>query len=83
MSKRRKIQLRDPEFDKIQKERKQLPIYQAKDILLEQIEKHDTLVIVGETGSGKTTQIPQFLYVCILYFTTLAGQPGHMFQKRC
>ena len=25
------------------------------------IERHNTVVIVGETGSGKTTQIPQYL----------------------
>ena len=26
------------------------------------VEQHATTVIVGETGSGKTTQIPQFLH---------------------
>lgn len=25
------------------------------------VEQHATLIIVGETGSGKTTQIPQYL----------------------
>lgn len=28
---------------------------------MEQMEKNQTVVLVGETGSGKTTQIPQFL----------------------
>lgn len=30
--------------------------------LLEEIDKHATLIIIGETGSGKTTQIPQFVH---------------------
>lgn len=29
---------------------------------METLSEHDTLVICGETGSGKTTQIPQFLF---------------------
>lgn len=29
--------------------------------LLEEIRRNSTLIIIGETGSGKTTQIPQFL----------------------
>lgn len=39
-----------------------LPIAQLKDSLLYTIETFPVTVIVGETGSGKTTQIPQFLY---------------------
>lgn len=30
--------------------------------LLEEIGKHSTLIVIGETGSGKTTQIPQFIF---------------------
>ncbi|KAF1846739.1 ATP dependent RNA helicase-like protein [Cucurbitaria berberidis CBS 394.84] len=38
-----------------------LPIAQLKDQLLYTIEAHPVTIIVGETGSGKTTQIPKFL----------------------
>lgn len=42
--------------------RKSLPIYQYRDSLLAAIDEYQVLVIVGETGSGKTTQLPQYLY---------------------
>ncbi|XP_074585587.1 pre-mRNA-splicing factor ATP-dependent RNA helicase DEAH10 [Curcuma longa] len=42
--------------------RKSLPIASVESRLVEEIRKNDTLIIVGETGSGKTTQLPQFLY---------------------
>ncbi|KAL6558600.1 Pre-mRNA-splicing factor ATP-dependent RNA helicase DEAH1 [Orobanche minor] len=49
-------------FEKLQNERKTLPVYPYRDELLKAIEDHQVLVIVGETGSGKTTQIPQYLH---------------------
>ncbi|KAH7398256.1 ATP dependent RNA helicase-like protein [Pyrenochaeta sp. MPI-SDFR-AT-0127] len=38
-----------------------LPIAQIREQLLYTIEAHPVTIIVGETGSGKTTQIPKFL----------------------
>ena len=38
-----------------------LPIARYKKSLQYAIEQHPVVVIVGETGSGKTTQLPQFL----------------------
>lgn len=38
-----------------------LPVWKGKDIIVQRIRENDTVIIVGETGSGKTTQIPQFL----------------------
>ncbi|KAG6185704.1 hypothetical protein E4U27_000354 [Claviceps purpurea] len=46
----------------IQETRKSLPIYQYRDSFLEALEQYQILVIVGETGSGKTTQLPQYLH---------------------
>ncbi len=43
----------------LQAQRKALPIASARDALLREIRSHDCCVVVGETGSGKTTQIPQ------------------------
>lgn len=40
-------------FEKIQAERRNLPMFQYRDELLKAIEEHQILIIVGETGSGK------------------------------
>lgn len=47
---------------KIEDTRKSLPIYAFRDDLLKAIGEYQVLIIVGETGSGKTTQIPQYLH---------------------
>ncbi|KAK1374479.1 RNA helicase [Heracleum sosnowskyi] len=47
---------------KILQQRKSLPIATVEKRLLEEVRKNDTLIIVGETGSGKTTQLPQYLF---------------------
>ncbi|KAE8008444.1 hypothetical protein FH972_004955 [Carpinus fangiana] len=46
----------------LEEERKTLPIYPYRDELLKAVHDHQILIIVGETGSGKTTQIPQYLH---------------------
>lgn len=46
---------------KILGKRKKLPCYKKKQEFLELVEKNRVTVLVGETGSGKTTQMPQFL----------------------
>ncbi|KAK1398739.1 RNA helicase [Heracleum sosnowskyi] len=41
--------------------RKTLPVWSQKDEFVKQLKNNQTLILVGETGSGKTTQIPQFV----------------------
>ena len=46
----------------IQYQRKILPIFEYKEKILELLKTNQIIIIEGETGSGKTTQIPQYLY---------------------
>lgn len=41
--------------------RKRLPAFAARDQFLEHLESSRVVIVVGETGCGKTTQIPQFI----------------------
>lgn len=42
-------------------QRKQLPIYKYREQVLYALETHRVVIVVGETGSGKSTQLPQYL----------------------
>lgn len=46
-------------FDILEK-RKTLPVWQQKDEFLQVLKSNQTLILVGETGSGKTTQVNNF-----------------------
>ncbi|KAI8374373.1 P-loop containing nucleoside triphosphate hydrolase protein [Radiomyces spectabilis] len=48
-------------YQKILEGRRKLPVHQQRSEFLEMIHNNQFVVLVGETGSGKTTQIPQFL----------------------
>jgi pre-mRNA-splicing factor ATP-dependent RNA helicase DHX16 len=50
------------EYEKIQKVRLQLPVYPYREEFLAAVKEHQVIIVVGETGSGKTTQLPQFLH---------------------
>lgn len=47
---------------KIEAQQKSLPIYGFREDLLQQIDESRIVIVVGETGSGKTTQLTQFLH---------------------
>ena len=56
-----------------------LPICQKREQILELIEKHQVLVLAGETGSGKTTQLPKF---CLELGRGRRGLIGHTQPRR-
>ncbi|KAL9688390.1 hypothetical protein QQ045_032811 [Rhodiola kirilowii] len=46
----------------VEEKRKDLPIVMMEQEIMEAINYNPTVIICGETGCGKTTQVPQFLY---------------------
>lgn len=46
----------------IQAARLKLPVVAEEQVIIEAINENPVVIITGETGSGKTTQVPQFLY---------------------
>ncbi|KAJ3309154.1 DEAH-box ATP-dependent RNA helicase prp22 [Boothiomyces sp. JEL0838] len=47
--------------NKMQEQRESLPIFPFKQDLIAAIREYQILVVVGDTGSGKTTQLPQYI----------------------
>ncbi|CAJ0596886.1 unnamed protein product [Cylicocyclus nassatus] len=45
----------------MKQQRARLPIYKNRDHVLYLCEKYRTVIIIGETGCGKSTQVPQYL----------------------
>jgi len=46
----------------LQETRRTTPVFSYRDEFIEAVKEHQILIIEGETGSGKTTQLPQYLY---------------------
>ncbi|XP_061363539.1 DExH-box ATP-dependent RNA helicase DExH7, chloroplastic isoform X2 [Gastrolobium bilobum] len=55
------IKMRKQRYQDMLKIRATLPIAALKGDILQLLKKYDVLVVCGETGSGKTTQVPQFI----------------------
>ncbi|HUD39445.1 MAG TPA: DEAD/DEAH box helicase, partial [Streptosporangiaceae bacterium] len=57
----------------------ELPVSQRKDEIARAIRDHQVVIIAGETGSGKTTQIPK---ICLELGRGINGQIGHTQPRR-
>ncbi|WP_433469006.1 ATP-dependent RNA helicase HrpA [Spirillospora sp. CA-128828] len=57
----------------------QLPVAQKKDDILAAIRDHQVVIVAGETGSGKTTQIPK---ICLELGRGVLGSIGHTQPRR-
>ncbi|PIL32647.1 hypothetical protein GSI_05351 [Ganoderma sinense ZZ0214-1] len=69
-----------PQYKKILEGRKKLPVFGQMDEFLKMFTNNQIIVMVGETGSGKTTQIPQF--VCYSDLPHTKGQMVACTQPR-
>jgi ATP-dependent helicase HrpA len=56
-----------------------LPVSQRKDDIAAAIRDHQVVIVAGETGSGKTTQLPK---ICLELGRGVAGQIGHTQPRR-
>ncbi|TMQ90101.1 ATP-dependent RNA helicase HrpA [Actinomadura soli] len=57
----------------------QLPVAQKRDDILAAIRDHQVVIVAGETGSGKTTQIPK---ICLELGRGVLGSIGHTQPRR-
>src|SRR4029077_4275867 len=56
-----------------------LPVVQRKDEIAAAIRDHQVVVVCGETGSGKSTQLPK---ICLELGRGVAGTIGHTQPRR-
>ena len=75
-------------WNELQRERERLPIFSAKHRLLKELSQLDNAIVIGETGSGKTTQIPQVFLIsqpdtnCIYSIVMIYNVSPHIFGKK-
>lgn len=62
-----------PRYYELLSKRSKLPVWEYKEQFLEKLTTFQSIVLVGETGSGKTTQIPQW---CLEWVRTRNPKKG-------
>lgn len=60
-----------PRYNELLKKRITLPVFEYRADFMRLLAQHQCIVLVGETGSGKTTQIPQW---CVEYSRSLGSK---------
>ena len=60
---------------KNKKETNNLPIHKYKSEIIEKLKLNNILLVIGETGCGKTTQIPQILFSSNKEYNICITQP--------
>ena len=58
-------------YFEILEKRKTLPVWHQKEEFLQVLKDNQTLILVGETGSGKTTQVCFVQLICFIFFLSL------------
>jgi pre-mRNA-splicing factor ATP-dependent RNA helicase DHX16 len=71
----KQIEEQEAKIKSIDDTRKSLPVYQFRQQFLDALKDHQVIIVVGETGSGKTTQLPQYLHE--------AGYTNHGMKVGC
>ena len=55
---------------KLRKSQNKLPIAEYKQQILDSVEQNQVVIVAGDTGCGKSTQVPQYLLQVSLLFST-------------
>lgn len=66
-------------YHNIYKKRITLPVFEYRDDFMRLLAENQCIVLVGETGSGKTTQIPQW---CVEYALSVGAKSVSCTQPR-
>lgn len=53
----------------VESNRRNLPIVMMEQEIMEAINENNSVIICGETGCGKTTQVPQVSYFSLCFFS--------------
>lgn len=68
-----------PRYHEFYKKRITLPVFEYRADFMRLLAQHQCIVLVGETGSGKTTQIPQW---CVEYSRRIGNKGVACTQPR-
>lgn len=68
-----------PRYHEFYKKRITLPVFEYRTDFMRLLAQHQCIVLVGETGSGKTTQIPQW---CVEYSKRIGSKGVACTQPR-